>query len=70
MTFVAKFHGPLLFHFAETQRQVAGHQPEDVRQVGVVFVSVCGFALVNYDPQAEEADIIYLFKSQVVSLGP
>lgn len=36
---VSRFHGLLLFHFAETECEVAGHQPEDICQVSAVAVA-------------------------------
>lgn len=36
---VSRFHGLLLFHFAETECEVAGHQPEDICQVSGAAVA-------------------------------
>lgn len=36
---VSRFYGLLLFHFAETECEVAGHQPEDICQVSAFAVA-------------------------------
>lgn len=65
----------LLFHAAEAQRQVAGHQPEDLCQVScgasIECVYITGSVLVKYDCEAEEAGhhALYLRK-QVLPLAP